>query len=665
MARNELERLLTDIRRVRIAVIGDYCLDAYWTLDASLSEISVETGLATRPVRSQRYSLGGAGNVVNNLLSLGVSRVRAFGVLGADPFGREMLRILDAASVDTRGLFVQQKRWDTPVYIKPVEGESEQARIDFGNANELDPATGSALCDALAAALPEVDMVIVNQQLEHGINTEGVRRTLAALIAGGRVPFICDSRSFSDSYAGAVRKLNDREALRLCDVQWESEEPVPRPDAERAAETLFGRWKTPVFLTRGPRGMLVRDPSGMHEVPGLQILGRIDTVGAGDSALAGIAAALAAGRGCPESATLGNLVAGVTVQKLFVTGTASPQEILALGTDPDYVFHPELASDARSARYHGDTEIEVISALPSGRRITHAIFDNDGTISTLREGWETIMEPVMIRAILGDGWKTAEEKLFFQVQDRVREYIDKTTGVQTLVQMQGLVDMVKEFGVVPAAELKDADGYKTLYNRELQAMVSRRLAKLERGELCVEDYTLKGALPMLKALHAAGVKLHLASGTDEVDLVAEAKSLGHGPLFEGRIHGAVGNVSIEAKKVVLEKILAEISAKEAGSLVAFGDGPVEIRETKRRGGYAIGVASDELRRFGANPRKRTRVIRAGADLVVPDFSQWKTLLGLLGVRAETAPTVRAETAPTVRAETAPTVRAETAPTVRA
>ena len=91
---------------------------------------------------------------------------------------------------------------------------------------------------------------------------------------------------------------------------------------------------------------------------------------------------------------------------------------------------------------------------------------------------------------------------------------------------------------------------------------------------------------MMKALHAAGVKLHLASGTDEVDLVAEAKSLGHAALFEGRIHGAVGNVSIEAKKVVLEKILAEISAKEAGSLVAFGDGPVEIRETKRRGGYA-------------------------------------------------------------------------------
>ncbi|HEY9593499.1 MAG TPA: hypothetical protein VHE79_03420, partial [Spirochaetia bacterium] len=70
-----------------------------------------------------------------------------------------------------------------------------------------------------------------------------------------------------------------------------------------------------------------------------------------------------------------------------------------------------------------------------------------------------------------------------------------------------------------------------------------------------------------------------------------------------------------------------------GTVVTFGDGPVEMRETKRRGGIAVGVASDELRRFGWNMRKRARLIRAGADLVVPDFAQWKTLLGVLGVKA--------------------------------
>jgi phosphoglycolate phosphatase-like HAD superfamily hydrolase len=163
--------------------------------------------------------------------------------------------------------------------------------------------------------------------------------------------------------------------------------------------------------------------------------------------------------------------------------------------------------------------------------------------------------------------------------------------------------------------------------------VSRRLGKLQRGELGVEDYTMKGALPMLNALHAAGVKLHLASGTDQEDLAAETKALGYDVLFEGRMHGAVGDVNIEAKKVVLERILGEIDSVGDGALVTFGDGPVEIRETKRRGGLGIGVASDELRRFGWNWKKRSRVIRAGADLVVADFSQWRALLGMLGVRA--------------------------------
>jgi rfaE bifunctional protein kinase chain/domain len=633
MNRDQLEALLARIAGTRIGVVGDFCLDAYWTLDASLSEISIETGLATRPVRGQRYSLGGAGNVVSNLAALGVGRISAFGVLGDDPFGREMTRILGAASVDISGIVVQKPDWNTPVYVKPVEGDAEQGRIDFGNANVLAPATGAALIAALEGARGRLDLVIVNQQLLHGIHTPELRERLAALIRTTSVPFICDSREFSDSYTGAVRKLNDREALRLVGMQWEQEDAVPRADAERAAETLFDRWKTPVFMTRGPRGILVRDMRGMHEVPGLQILGRIDTVGAGDSALAGIAAALAAGSEPVAAATLGNFAAAVTVKKLFITGTASPVEILAIGTDPDYVWNSELAEDSRAARFHGDSEIEVVGTISTGRPPTHAIFDNDGTISTLREGWEGIMEPMMIRAILGKGWKTAEEKLFIAVKERVRGYIDMTTGVQTLVQMHGLVEMVRVFGIVPAQDVKDPLGYKDLYNQELLAMVSQRVEKLRRGERCVEDYMLKGALQMLKALHAAGVKLHLASGTDEHDVVSEAEALGHAALFEGRIHGAVGDVNIEAKKVVLERILADIGTAGARSLVTFGDGPVEIRETRRRGGVAVGVASDELRRFGWNMRKRTRLIRAGADLLVPDFSQWQALCRLLGVRA--------------------------------
>ena len=350
--------------------------------------------------------------------------------------------------------------------------------------------------------------------------------------------------------------------------------------------------------------------------------------------LAGIAAALAVGCTPADAATFGNLVAGVTVQKLFQTGTASPDDIRQLGESPDYIFLPEKADDPRSVNYWQDLEIEVINDVGlDGHVIAHAIFDHDGTISVLREGWEKIMEPMMLRAILGPVYTRADETTYHKVINRVRTFIDGTTGVQTLVQMQGLVKLVVEFGIVPEAEILDEFGYKAIYNATLLDLVRQRLGKFERNELAVDDFVIKGAVPFLKRLHLAGVKLYLASGSDEDDVIAEARALGYADLFEGRIYGGVGDVSQEAKKIVMDRILKDVGVDEIATMAAFGDGPVEIRESHKRGGLAVGVASDEIRRFGLNQAKRRRLIRAGADLIIPDFSQWDKLLPLLGIRA--------------------------------
>lgn len=259
------------------------------------------------------------------------------------------------------------------------------------------------------------------------------------------------------------------------------------------------------------------------------------------------------------------------------------------------------------------------------------IFDYDGTISTVREGWEKVMGPFMIRAILGEGWRDAEPALYERVRDQVREYIDATTGIQTLVQMQGLAEMVKEHGIVPEDKRKDAQGYKADYDVELRAMVGARTSRLASGELFVDDFMLKGAPQFLEALHKAGVRMWLASGSDEENVLAEVRVLGTEKYFDRRIFGAVGNIEVDAKKLVMERIAAEVGPRGFSGLVTFGDGPVEMRETKRRGGYAIGIASDEPRRFGWNQNKRARVIRAGADLVIPDFLCWKHLLPIMGL----------------------------------
>ncbi|MBK7713702.1 MAG: hypothetical protein IPJ37_24370 [Bacteroidales bacterium] len=215
---------------------------------------------------------------------------------------------------------------------------------------------------------------------------------------------------------------------------------------------------------------------------------------------------------------------------------------------------------------------------------------------------------------------------------RVAEYIDRTTGIQTLVQMKGLLGLIQEFGCVAESDMLDEFGYKKIYNDELLRMVKEREKKFRNGELSLEDLTMKNAIPFLKKLHDSGIKLYLASGTDVDDVATEARVLGYDHLFEGRIYGAVGDVNKEAKKIVLDRILDTIGSAANGKVVTFGDGPVEIRETRKRGGITIGVASNELRRYGLNESKRTRLIKAGADIVIPDFSQMAQLLGLLNIK---------------------------------
>lgn len=626
-------QVLNSLASARIGVIGDFCLDVYWDLDLSASEKSIETGLMTRPVREQRYELGGAGNIVNNLVAMGVGTVHVFGVIGSDPFGREMRQLLDVRHVAHTTLIEQAGGWDTLVYLKPIrEGREEESRLDFGNFNRLPDGVASDLLAGLDAALPDLDVVIINQQVMCGVHTDFFRAGLNQLIA--RHPgktFLADSRHVASTYGDCLRRLNEVEATRQCGAAHEYGDAVSQEEAQQAARQLYKASRKPVFVSRGMRGVLVVDAGGLHVVPGLHIVNPSDPVGAGDSMLAGIAAALAVGHPPEQAATFGNFVAGVTVQKLFQTGTASPAEILAIGESPDYIYAPELADNPRHASYHDGTEIEVVVPLPSHLRTTHAIFDHDGTISTLRQGWEAVMEPMMIRAVLGERYALADETLYGRVERRVREFIDKTTGIQTIAQMQGLVKIVREFGAVPDGEIRDAFEYKAAYLDALMELVRERLAKLRRCELDLADFSVKFAPLFLQRLREAGVKLYLASGTDEKDVIAEAEALGYADLFEGRIYGAVQDVTVEAKRMVLERILKDIGAESVAQVATFGDGPVELRETRKRGGIAIGIASDEVRRYGLNAAKRSRLIRAGAHLVAPDFSQLNQLLGLLGI----------------------------------
>jgi len=629
MTEERTKEILRRIRDVKIAVYGDFCLDAYWLLDPGGSEVSVETGLQASAVARHYYSLGGASNVVANLAALEPAAIQVIGAIGDDIYGRELRRQLHELKVDTTYLVVQEEDFDTVTFGKPYLEGGEQPRIDFGFFNKRTAATDKALVGGIRNALETTDALIVNQQVPGSISNESFIEEANRLFAeySERVVLL-DSRHYGEKFKHIYRKTNDLEAARLNGVAVGLADVVQLSDLIRYARNLYGQFERPVFLTRGPRGIITVDSEGVHDVGGIQLLKKLDTVGAGDTVTSALGLCLGAGSSPSEAAEFANFAAAVTVQKLFKTGTASGAEIVEIGRDADYIYQPELAEDVRGARHYEDSEIELCYESIPGGRIKHAVFDNDGTISTLRQGWEEIMGPVMVRAILGGEYETADETLYHKVRRRVLGYIDKSTGIQTILQMEALVEMVREFGVVAEEEVLDKFGYKKIYNNSLVEMVGRRIEKLKRGELNVGDYTVKGALAFVQSLRERGVKLYLASGTDREDVLAESEALGYGELFDGGIYGAVGDLSKYSKKMVIERIMAE-NALQGPELAVFGDGPVEIRECRKREGIAAGVASDEIRRHGLNADKRTRLVKAGAHIIIPDFSQHRRLYELL------------------------------------
>jgi len=631
LEKQQVESILRNIRSVKISVYGDFCLDAYWFMDPRGSEISVETGLMAEAVTRQKYSLGGAGNIVANLAALNPAEIQSIGVIGDDIFGRELLQILQRLGVKTSGLTIQKDDFDTVVFSKRYLRGEEQPRIDFGFFNQRSKETDTILLNSFKLALESSDVLILNQQVPGSITNPHFIDKLNQLIAEYPDKLVLlDSRHYSDNFSNVFLKINQVEAAILNNRNANPDDTFSSADLKVFASELHKIYHRPIFISRGEHGLIGTDNNVEFEVSGIQLVNQVDPVGAGDTMLSALACCLGAGESSATAAEFANYASAVTVQKLFQTGTASGEEILDLVNEATFIYNPELAEIPGKAEYLTGSQIEICvdtRDLPSGN-ITHAVFDHDGTISVLREGWETVMEPMMVKAILGDEYHSANISFRSKVAARVRSFIDNTTGIQTILQMDGLVDIIKEFGFVPKNKILDKFEYKAIYNDALMKSVNERITKLKNGQMTPVDFSVPGSITFLKDLRERGITLYLASGTDVDDVINEAEIMGYADLFNGGIYGAVGDVSKYSKKKVLQEIMAK-NKLNGPELITFGDGPVEIRECVKNKGIAVGIASDEKHPGQLEKNKRCRLIKAGAKLIARDFLESEILINLL------------------------------------
>ena len=274
---------------------------------------------------------------------------------------------------------------------------------------------------------------------------------------------------------------------------------------------------------------------------------------------------------------------------------------------------PHQSAESSPSAHLPGTQIEIIRDARPSEPPGFALFDFDGTLSLIREGWQNVMVPMMVTILVDTETEETEDELSRVATDFVMEL----NGKQTIYQMIRLSEEVAARGGVPENPLF----YKHRYHELLMQRVLGRCDALRDGRAKPGEMLVPGALDALADLQQRGVLLFLASGTDEQFVIEEAELLGVAEFFGGRIYGAVDDYRKFSKQMVIERILEENNV-DGSRLVGFGDGYVEIDNIKAAGGMAVAVASDEAGRSGKPDQwKRERLIGVGADVVVPDFRE--------------------------------------------
>lgn len=239
-----------------------------------------------------------------------------------------------------------------------------------------------------------------------------------------------------------------------------------------------------------------------------------------------------------------------------------------------------------------------------------AVFDFDGTVSLIREGWSGIMADLGVE-LLGEPDRHAELEL---------EML-RLSGKPSIWQMRRLAEIVTGSG----RTLPDPDELLGEFARRLANKTNDRKRRLAEGIDPPAAWAVSGTHTLLAELQKRGVVLTLVSGTAAEAVHEEARLLGLTEFFDGGIFAPTADSPQFTKGEVLDALIRERSWP--GELVVgFGDGYAETVETKRIGGVAVGVASHEVGIAGVNTVKRDMLVELGADLIVPDYSTQDRLI---------------------------------------
>lgn len=316
-----LKNIVKRFPRTRLMVVGDVMLDEYiW---GKVTRISPEAPVPVVNVHRQTMMPGGAANVARNVRALGTGVCLA-GVLGKDPGGRHLERLLKTEEIDTGGI-IRQKDGGTIIKTRVIAHSQQVVRID--REQNSPPVLEKKIYKYIEKTIVNVDAVII-EDYGKGLVTQDLVNFLVAKCSECRKPLVVDPKKghFLDYTGITAITPNMEEALSVAGEETDGEYVPAR--VERAGKHIISKWHPrSVLITLGEHGMILFE-EGIESPYQIPVTAKeiYDVSGAGDTVVAVFTAALASGAAMKEATVLSNMAAGIVVGKMG-TATVTRKEL--------------------------------------------------------------------------------------------------------------------------------------------------------------------------------------------------------------------------------------------------------------------------------------------------------------------------------------------------
>jgi len=320
LSRQRVEQLTQAMRDRKVVVLGDVMLDEFvW---GDVTRISPEAPVPVVEIRRESVHLGGAANVLAKLVALG-ARASVVGVVGNDAAGERLRSSLREISADNDGFLITDEQRPSTVKTRIIAHSQLVVRADRESRQPVNGKTEARIIEALQGALENAAALVISDY-DKGVVTPRILAQVLPL-AYDRVPVLVDPklRNFSAYRPATLVTPNHHEALRMANLEADTDEGL-RDAARRIRDELNC---DAVLITRGDRGMMLLEGDGDPVYVATAAREVYDVTGAGDTVIATLAAALAAGSSLVEAAGLANHAAGIVVGKIG-TATAGASELI-------------------------------------------------------------------------------------------------------------------------------------------------------------------------------------------------------------------------------------------------------------------------------------------------------------------------------------------------